>query len=137
MFSRLGRFAAYQSWIVCAIWVLLGAALPAVAPAWDTQTQDDDVRFVPDRFTSVRAYHLLQQAFPQDVFASRLVFAIEREDEALGTADFQFVDALIRDLETLRQDAPEMKIGKIDSYQSSLVGWRMISSDQQCTLVQI
>jgi putative drug exporter of the RND superfamily len=137
MFSRLGRFAACQSWIVCAIWIVLGISLTAVAPAWDTQTQDDDVRFVPDRFTSVRAYHLLQQAFPQDVFASRLVFAIEREETALETADFQFVDALIRDLDELRLNAPEMKIGKIDSYQSGLIGWRMISSDQQCTLVQI
>jgi RND superfamily putative drug exporter len=137
MFSRLGRFAARQSWIICAAWLTLGIALTAVAPAWDTQTQDDDVRFVPDRFTSVRAYHLLQQAFPQDVFASRLVFAVEREESVLSAEDFQFVDALIRDLEKLRQDAPEMKIGKIDTYQSGLVGWRMISADQQCTLVQI
>ncbi len=92
---------------------------------------------MPDRFTSVRAYRLLQKAFPQDVFASRLVFAIEREEETLDSADFQFVDALIRDLDKLRHDEPTMKIGKIDSYQSSLVGWRMISPDQQCTLVQI
>lgn len=137
MFSRLGRFAACQSWIVCAVWLVLGAALTALAPAWDTQTQDDDVRFVPDRFTSVRAYRLLQQAFPQEVFASRLVFAIERDEDSLGPADFQFVDELIRALDKLREDAPELKIGKIDSYQSGLIGWRMISADQQCTLVQI
>ncbi len=137
MFSRLGGFAARRSWIVCAVWLTLGVALTALAPAWDTQTQDDDVRFVPDRFTSVRAYRLLQQAFPQDVFASRLVFAVERDERVLSPEDFQFVDTLIRDLEKLRQDAPEMKIGKIDSYQSGLVGWRMISADQQCTLVQI
>jgi RND superfamily putative drug exporter len=115
----------------------LGVALTLVAPAWDTQAQDDDVRFVPDRFTSVRAYHLLQQAFPQDVFASRLVFAVERADDVLTPADYQVVDALINDLDKLRQAAPELKIGKIDSYQNGLIGWRMISADQQCTLVQI
>lgn len=137
MFSRLGRFAAGHSWMVCSIWIALGVGLTAIAPAWDVQTQDDDVRFVPDRFTSVRAYRLLQQAFPNDVFASRLVFAVERDDAALGSADFQLVDALIRDLDDLRQKAPELKIGKIDSYQDGVVGWRMISSDQQCTLIQV
>src|SRR5271168_3422939 len=123
MFSRLGRFAACQSWIVCVIWIALGAALTAVAPAWDTQTQDDDVRFVPQRFTSVRAYHLLQKAFPEDVFASRVVFAIEREEAALSASDFQLVQTLAHDLEQLKRDAPELKIGRIESYQSGLIGW--------------
>ncbi len=137
MFSRLGRFAASQSWFICVAWLLVGIGLSIIAPAWDTQTQDDDVRFVPDRFTSVRAYHLLQQAFPQDVFASRLVFAVERESNALTTEDFAFVDKIIADLDKLRQAEPDMKIGKIDSYQNGLVGWRMTSADQQCTLVQV
>ncbi len=122
MFSRLGRFAASQSWFICVAWLLVGIGLSIIAPAWDTQTQDDDVRFVPDRFTSVRAYHLLQQAFPQDVFASRLVFAVERESNALTTEDFAFVDKIIADLDKLRQAEPDMKIGKIDSYQNGLVG---------------
>ena len=94
MFYRLGHFAAYQSWIVCATWLLIGGALSIVAPAWDTQTQDDDVRFVPDRFTSVRAYQLLEKAFKEDVFASRAVFALEREESVLTPEDYQLVQAL-------------------------------------------
>src|ERR1051325_11832600 len=74
MFYRLGHFAAHKSWLICAAWLLIGVVLTIVAPAWDTQTQDDDVRFVPNRFTSVRAYHLLEQAFPQEVFASLVIF---------------------------------------------------------------
>jgi uncharacterized membrane protein YdfJ with MMPL/SSD domain len=85
MFYRLGHFAAYQSWIVCAAWLVLGVALTVVAPAWDAKAQDDDVRFVPERFTSVRAYQLLEKAFPDDVFACRVVFALEREDSASRT----------------------------------------------------
>lgn len=137
MFYRLGHFAAYQSWIVCAAWLIVGVVLTVIAPHWDTQTQDDDVRFVPDRFTSVRAYHLLQEAFPDDVFASRVVFALEREDTALTQDDFQLAEAIVKDIEQLRQNRPEWKIGKIDSFQSGLVGWRMVSSDQQCTLIQV
>src|SRR5579862_5756447 len=137
MFYRLGHFAAYQSWIVCAAWLIIGGALTVVAPAWDAQTQDDDVRFVPERFTSVRAYQLLQKAFPDDVFASRVVLALEREDTALTETDFQLAEAVIKDIEQLRQAKPELKIGKIDSFQSGLVGWRMVSADQQCTLIQV
>jgi RND superfamily putative drug exporter len=137
MFYRLGHFAAYQSWIVCAAWLVLGVALTVVAPAWDAKAQDDDVRFVPERFTSVRAYQLLEKAFPDDVFACRVVFALEREDSALSDADFAVAEAIIKEVEQLRQAKPEWKIGKIDSYQSGLVGWRLISGDQHCTLIQV
>jgi RND superfamily putative drug exporter len=137
MFYRLGSFSAHKSWLICLVWLIAGCALSAVAPSWDTQTEDDDVRFVPDRFTSVRAYQLLEKAFPDDVFASRVVFAIEREDGTLTSGDFRIVDQLIEAIDQLRQDAPELKIGKTESYHSSLVGWRMVSTDQQCTLVQV
>lgn len=137
MFYRLGQFAAHQSWIVCALWLAIGVALTAIAPAWDTQAQDDDVRFVPDRFTSVRAYQLLQKAFPQDVFASRVVFAVERPDGPLTPTDFKLVEAIVKDVEALRHDAPKLEIGKVESFQSGMIGWRMVSADQQCTLVQV
>jgi RND superfamily putative drug exporter len=137
MFERLGQLAAQKSWLICVAWLFVGIALTVIAPAWDTQTQDDDVRFVPDRFTSVRAHQLLEKAFPNDVFASRVVFAVERDDMTLTQDDFQFVEAIIKDIEDLRQTRPDLKIGKIDSFRSGLVGWRMISNDQQCTLVQV
>ena len=137
MFYRLGSFCARSSWLVCVGWLLAGVGLTAIAPAWDTQTEDDDVRFVPERFTSVRAYQLLEKAFPEDVFASRVVFAFERDDGSLTSEDFQLIDQLIRDIDQFRADAPDLKIGKVDSYNSGLLGWRMVSPDQQCTLVQV
>src|SRR5262249_25754209 len=121
----------------CAAWILAGIALTLIAPPWDAQTADDDVRFVPDRFTSVRAHQLLERAFPQEVFASRVVFALEREETSLTPGDFQLVEAIVKDIEQWRSKNPELKIGKIDSCQNSLVGWRMISGDQQCTLIQV
>src|SRR5437764_9510651 len=122
MFYRLGHFAAYQSWIVCAAWLIIGVVLTVVAPAWDAQAQDDDVRFVPDRFTSVRAYQIMEKAFPQDVSASQIIFAFERADAPLTDADFACVDALVRDLEKLRKDAPELKLGTVNSYQDGILG---------------
>src|SRR5438876_7174052 len=109
MFYRLGHFAANKSWIICAAWLVIGVVLSVIAPAWDAQTQDDDVRFVPERFTSVRAYQLLQKAFPDDVFASRVVFALERDESTLTEADFQLAEAIIKDIEQLRQARPDLK----------------------------
>lgn len=137
MFYRLGQLCAHNAWIICAAWLALGIVLSCTAPAWDTQTQDDDVCFVPDRFTSVRAYQLLQKAFPEDVFASRVVFAVEREDGKLTSADFNVVETIVKEVEQLRMDAPKLEIGKVESHQSGLVGWRMTSHDQQCTLIQV
>jgi RND superfamily putative drug exporter len=137
MFHRLGRLAAAYPWAVCLFWLVLGGGLAVVAPAWDASTEDDDVRFVPDRFTSVRAYQILQQAFPQEVFASRVVIAIERTNGSLSDADFQLVQEMVKDLEVLRQDSPELKLGKIDSFQDGIIGTRMTSTDHQCTLIQV
>src|SRR5687768_10193003 len=137
MFQHLGRITAKYPWTICTCWLVIGVTLALSAPHWDTRTQDDDIRFFPDRFTSVRAYQLLEQAFPQDVFASRVVFAFERECAPLSEGDFQLVSQIVVDLEKLRQDAPELKIGKIDSYQDGLIGARLVSPDQQCTLMQV
>ncbi len=137
MFQRLGQWVTTHPWAVCATWLLAGAALAWIAPHWDTRTHDEDISFVPERFTSVRAYHLLQQAFPRDVFASRVVFALERADGPLTDADLRVVDALVADLEALRRDASELKLGTIESYQDGVVGTRMTSTDRQCTLVQL
>ena len=137
MFHRLGRLSASYPWVVCAAWLVLGGAMALIAPRWDNQAEDDDIRFVPERFTSVRAYHLLEKAFPNDVFASRAVLALERHDGPLTDADFAVIQDIVKDLETLREDAPELKLTKIDSFQDGIVGTRMTSTDRQCTLVQV
>lgn len=77
MFNHLGRWTAAHPWAVVAAWLLVGLALTLFAPTWDSRTQDDDIRFLPERCPSVRGYQLLQQAFPNDVFASNLIFAVE------------------------------------------------------------
>jgi RND superfamily putative drug exporter len=137
MFERLGRLTASRPWLICAVWLLAGIGLMLVAPPWDSRTQDDDIRFLPERCPSVRGYQLLQQAFPDDVFASRLVFAVEREDSPLTQADFDLVHRLVDDLGQLRRDAPELNLGKITSCFDGVIGSRLTSQDRHCTLVQV
>ena len=137
MFKHLGRFTASHPWMICATWIVLGLTLAVVAPPWDARTQDDDVRFIPDRFTSVRAYQLLEKAFPDEVFATNAIFAVEREDTPLTEADFELVDQLVNDLEKLRKEEPALKLGKIECHKSDIVGPRLTSLDQHCTLIKV
>src|SRR5262245_33169278 len=108
MFTQLGGLVARRPWLVCAAWLLAGIALAVAAPSWDKRSQDDDVRFLPGRCPSVRGYQLLEQAFPQDVFASRVIFAVERRDGQLSENDLSLVDVIVAELNQLRQDEPDL-----------------------------
>ena len=88
MFERVGGFTARHPWLILALWVAAGLALAWLAPRWDSRAQDDDINFLPARCPSVRGYKLLQQAFPQDVYASRLVFVVESQGPKLTSSDF-------------------------------------------------
>lgn len=137
MFKHLGQLATVHPWKVCAAWLAAAVVLACVAPDWDSNTQDDDVRFLPQRFASVRGFQILEQAFPQEVFASRAIFALERSDRKLNAADFSLVDRMVADLEQLRRNEPGLQIGQIVSCREPHVGNRLISEDGRCTLIQV
>jgi RND superfamily putative drug exporter len=137
MFQHLGRFAAAHPRAICAAWLLAAAAVAAVAPAWDGRAQDDDIRFLPGRCDSVRGYHLLQQAFPQDVFASKVILALERPDAPLGPGDLALADGIAGDLAHLAREQPELQIGRVASPKDPFVGKRLVSADGRCALVQV
>jgi RND superfamily putative drug exporter len=137
MFNFLARLATRHPWRICAAWLIGGMLLWWVAPSWNSKAQDDDIGFLPQRCASVRGYQLLGRAFPQDVFASKLVFALERPDRTLTAGDFTLVDQCVADLEQLRQEAKELEIGRIASYRDALAGGRFISADRHCTLIQV
>src|SRR4051794_5423941 len=98
MFAFLGRLTTNHPWLVCAVWVVIAAGVAAPAPSWDGRAQDDDVRFLPERCAGVRGHRLLEEAFPRDVFASRVVFALER-DPKLTDEDHALLDDVVADLE--------------------------------------
>jgi RND superfamily putative drug exporter len=137
MFSLLGRLATTHPWKVLATWLVLGVLLSAIAPNWASQAQDDDVRFLPPATPSVRAHALMSEAFPQDVSASRAVFAVERPDAPLTPADFARVDALVAELKRLDAAEPGLRIRSVASFRDPVTGPRLISHDRHCTLVQL
>src|SRR5260370_13335719 len=137
MFHSVGRLATAHPWMVGAAWFLAGGAITALAPAWDSKAQDDDIRFLPERCPSVRGYHLLEKSFPKDISQSRAIFAVEREDGPLTDADFKLVDGFVADLNDLRTREPDLLIGQINSYRDGFVGNRLTSKDGRCTLIQV
>ncbi len=64
-------------------WIGLGVVLTrAFTRGGKDQSQDDDIRFLPANTPSVRAYELLEKAFPNDLSASKAIFAVERRAKA-------------------------------------------------------
>jgi RND superfamily putative drug exporter len=137
MFHSLGGFTARHPWLTCSAWVVLGLILALTAPRWDSRAQDDDVRFLPDSCSSVRGHALLEKAFPADVCASRIIFAIERPREKLSEGDLTLVDELAGALGKLRQEEPALQIKKITSQRDPFIGNRLLSDDGRCTLLQV
>ncbi len=137
MFDRVGGFTARHPWLTVAVWVVAGIALAKCAPSWDSRATDDDINFLPARCPSVKGYKLLQQAFPQDVYASRLVFAFERPASPLSPADLTLVDGVVKELVKLRDAEPALQIKKIISQRDPFMGKRLLSDDGKCTLVQV
>ena len=137
MFSFLGRLAVNHPWKICAGWVVAAIGLTLVAPNWRDQAQDDDIRFLPPTYPSVRGYQLLEKAFPQDIFASRAVFAIERPDGPLTADDFTLVDRMAAALTALMKAEPGLQITSVVSRREPLIGNRLVSADKHCTLIQV
>jgi RND superfamily putative drug exporter len=137
MYDLLGRWAVNHPWKVCAAWIAVAVALTASAPDWRSQSQDDDIRFLPAACPSVRGFQVLEQAFPQDVFASRAVVAVERPDGPLTSDDFALVDRMAAALDELRRAEPELKIGSVVSHRDGLIGSRLVSPDRHSVLIQV
>ena len=137
MYKWLGQLSGRHPWAVCAVWVALAVVMAWIAPNWDNRSQDDDIRFLPARCPSVRGYQLLQKAFPQDVFASRLLFALERPEAPLNEADFALVDTMLEDLAQLKADEPNLGINRIASHRDPFIGKRLLSQDGHCTLISV
>ena len=138
MFDLLGRLAVGHPRKVLLVWLSLAVLLTAIAPCWETSSQDDDVRFLPDTYPSVRAYHLLERAFPKDTCVCKAVFALERSNGPLTADDYALVDRMAQALKQLDDDQPDLKIAPgILTHSDPMLGSRLTSADRQCTLIQL
>jgi len=137
MFQFLGRLASSHPWKIVAVWIALAVLLVLAAPPWESEAHDEDIRFLPERCASLRGYHLLGQAFPQELDCSRITFCLERTDVPLTKPDFALAGQVVADLEKLREAEPQLKIVKVYSCKDPIIGRRLTSEDGHCTLIQV
>jgi RND superfamily putative drug exporter len=137
MFKHFSQWIVHHPWLVCGAWLVLLVAVTAVSPGWQANGQDDDIRFLPAHSASVRALRILEQAFPQDVYASRLLLAVERTDRPLNHDDFALVDRATAAIQALAKENPTLPISAATSYREPLIGHRLVSGDKQCTLISV
>ena len=137
MFERLGQFVSGRPWTILAAWLALAVTLRAFAPDWQTQAQDDDVRFLPAESPVLRGLTLLEESFPSEAYSSRAVLVFSREDGTLTNRDYDAIDAVDRAIGRLKSDAPDLPIGAIHSPRSSVIGDRLKSAEGRCALIQV
>jgi RND superfamily putative drug exporter len=137
MLRIVAHLATRHSTAVCGAWLFASLLLFRLAPDWKSKAQDDDIRFLPARCASVRGHELLERAFPDDVFASRAILALERVNAPLTAEDWLLVDRIVEEIKVLARQEPDLQLGSICSYRDSLIGKRLISADEHCTLIQV
>ncbi|MCY2941992.1 MAG: MMPL family transporter [Planctomycetota bacterium] len=137
MYRWLGQLAANHPWKICFAWILFGVTAAFLAPSWEKNSQDDDIRFLPARCDSVRGYKLLEEAFPNDIFASKAIFLVERKQGPFSPEDYVYLDKAVTAIKQLAKDEPDLQIGKVLYEKEPVIGKKLKSIDETCTLVQV
>ena len=141
MFQSLARLVNHRGWVIIAGWVVVTAGLFLVAPAWESVTKDDDVRFFPKGYASRIGQELTQQGFPADAASSQCVLVVERADGKLTRPDYDYVVRLSQRLSRLRQEDGKLGIRQVVDYRVPVLGPRLIgdatAGPGQATLVLV
>ena len=126
MFQSLARLVNHRGWVIIAGWAIVTAALIGVAPAWESVTKDDDVRFFPRGFPSVTGQDLLGRGFPGDAASSQCVLVAARADGKLTPADFSHVVRLAERMRRLKNEEPGLNIRQVIDYRLPILGPRLV-----------
>jgi len=100
MFGRLGGFVVRRPWWVIIGWLVASFAIVIFSPRLADITSADQGSFLPDKYESVQAIKLAQEAFPQQGQAATAIIVVKRADGApLADADVAKVGAVAQTLQ--------------------------------------
>ncbi|MFH8979036.1 MMPL family transporter [Streptomyces sp. NPDC017890] len=105
MFSALGRFVVGHRWLVIISWLIAGAAVIATAPALTTTS--DQAEFLPEKYESIQAQTIQEDAFPQSFSPSAIVVFTREDGGALKEADSARVAGIGETLKAKKYDKVE------------------------------
>jgi putative drug exporter of the RND superfamily len=128
MFSLVSSVVIRHPRAVIMGWLLVTAGLHLVAPPWRRAVTDYDVRFLSADCPCVIGQELSERGFPQNPAGSEIVLAYERKDGHLTRDDFRCVTADASGLLRLAAEHPALRITKIDTIQSPVIGPYLIGS---------
>lgn len=131
MFSFLVSLINRRPIVIFLFWTVIAGLLWRFAPAWDTVSRDDDVRFFPSGYPSVVGQNLVARGFPAEASSSEAVIITERSNAKLGDRDYSFVADLSRRLGKLAKARPELGVRKVVDYRTPLIGPRLIGDERK------
>ena len=141
MFESIARLVNRRGWLIVAAWLALAALLAWRAPAWSAVSRDDDVRFFPADYPSVRGQDLLERGFPDNTASSSVVVVVERRAGPLTRADFAYADTLSSRLARAGAETPALGIKKVIDHNQVGIGPRLVGTAAdgrgQATLVLV
>jgi RND superfamily putative drug exporter len=127
VFARLGRTVVAHPWRVIGVWVVVAVALVAFAPRLADITETDQTAFLPEKYESVKAQEIADQAFPQTTGLTALIVVKRQDDAALTAAD---QDQVAKVAEALQAE-------KIDRIASVTTSAQSVSENKQVQLIQV
>jgi RND superfamily putative drug exporter len=127
VFARLGRTVVAHPWRVIGVWVVVAVSLVVFAPRLGDITETDQTAFLPDKYESVKAQQIADEAFPQTTGLTALTVVKRQDDAALTQADSDRVAQIAQAL-----DAKD-----IDQVASVTTSAQSISENKQVQLIQI
>jgi putative drug exporter of the RND superfamily len=95
VFARWGRFVVHRPWWVIGGWLVGVVLCLAFLPRLSEVTSGDQGSFLPDKYESVQALNLAEQAYPQQADSSALVVVKRTDGATLTDADTQRVNQLV------------------------------------------
>ncbi|WP_036506543.1 MMPL family transporter [Nocardioides sp. URHA0020] len=97
MFAFLAHLASRRPWWIIASWVVVTILLVLFAPKVESTTDQAD--FLPDKYESIKAYSLIDSAFPQQQDAGATIVFDRTDGDPLSDADTAAIQNVVSGLD--------------------------------------
>jgi len=97
VFAFLGRLASRRPWFVIGAWVVITVLLVLFAPKVDSTTDQAD--FLPDKYESIKAYSLIDTAFPEQQDSGATIVFDRTDGDPLTEADVAEIQEVVGGLD--------------------------------------